>query len=115
MEFILGFTTSLIAYITMILLKRIPRKHKLYEFKPDYVVRPSETIKECMKHAEVDNFSLWTANPFIELTAFNNMMNDKLPISKAMAIKLSSVLGSEPAFWMALSKNYHDKKGGSDA
>lgn len=91
------------------------RKRKLYSFEPDYVVRPSETIKECMKHAEVDNFSLWAANPFIELTAFNNMMNDKLPISKAMAIKLSSVLGSEPAFWMALSKNYHDKKGGKDA
>ena len=64
-----------------------------------------------MEHAEVDHFSLWAANPFIELTAFNNMMDDKLPISKAMATKLSSVLGSEPAFWMALSKNYFDKKG----
>lgn len=87
------------------------RKRKLYSFEPDYVVRPSETIKECMEYAEVDHFSLWAANPFIELTAFNNMMDDKLPISKAMATKLSSVLGSEPAFWMALSKNYFDKKG----
>lgn len=86
-------------------------KRKLYSFEPDYVVRPSDTIKECMEHAEVDHFSLWAANPFIELTAFNNMMDDKLPISKAMATKLSSVLGSEPAFWMALSKNYFDKKG----
>ena len=94
------------------------RKHKLYSFEPDYTVPPSETIRESMEHAEVDYFSLWAANPFIELTAFNNMMNDKLPISKAMAIKLSSVLGSEPEFWIALSKNYFDAlklKGGSDA
>ena len=87
------------------------RKRKLYSFEPDYVVPPSETIKECMKHAKVGHFSLWAANPYIESPEFNNMMNDKLPISKAMATKLSSVLGSEPAFWMALSKNYHDKKG----
>ncbi len=32
-----------------------------------------------------------------------------------IATELSKVLGSEPAFWMALSKNYHEKKGGSDA
>ena len=95
------------------LIRLFKRKRKLYSFEPDYVVRPSETIKECMEHADIDNFSLWAATPFIELTAFNNMMNDKLPISKAMAIKLSSVLGSEPAFWLALSKNYHDKKGGT--
>ena len=37
MEFILGFTTSIIAYIAMILLKRISRKRKLYSFEPDTV------------------------------------------------------------------------------
>ena len=88
--------------------KLFKRKRKLYVFEPDYAVPPSETIRESMEHAEVDNFSLWAANPFIELTAFNNMMNDKLPISKAMAIKLSSVLGGAPEFWLALSKNYFD-------
>jgi plasmid maintenance system antidote protein VapI len=88
--------------------KIFKRKRKLYSFEPDYVARPSETIKECMEQADIDNFSLWAANPFIELTAFNNMMNDKLPISKAMAIKLSSVLGGEPEFWVNLSKKYFD-------
>ena len=33
MEFILGFTTSIVAYIAMILLKSIPLKEKLWEIE----------------------------------------------------------------------------------
>jgi len=91
------------------------RKRKLYAFEPDYCVRPSESIKENMKAAGVDELDLYLASPFINVTAFKNMLNDSVPISKSMAIKLSSILGSEPAFWVNLSKNYHDKKGGKDA
>lgn len=91
--------------------KLFRRKRKLYAFEPDYVVRPSETIKESMGHASISRSDLFNANPYVELTAFNNMMDDITPINDELATKLSSKLGGAPAFWMALSKNYFDKKG----
>ena len=82
------------------------RKRKLYSFEPDYVVRPSETIKESMEYASISRSDLFNANPYVELTAFNNMMNDITPINVELAMKLSSKLGGAPAYWMNLSNNY---------
>lgn len=88
-------------------------KRKLYSFEPDYCVRPSETIKEAMEHTNVTMFDIYNVEPIIGLKYFSKMMNDDIPINEQMAEKLSKVLGSEPAFWMNLSKNYHDEKGES--
>jgi len=88
------------------------RKRKLYSFEPDYVVRPSETIRESMEHANVTRSDLFVAAIPIKLSAFNNMMDDVVPISHEMSMALSAVLGADAAFWKKLSRNYHDKKGG---
>ena len=85
-------------------------KRKLYSFEPDYVVRPSETIKESMEYASIGRSDLFNANPYIELTAFNNMMNDITPINVELAMKLSSKLGGSPAYWINLSNNYFAAK-----
>ena len=85
-------------------------KRKLYSFKPDYVVRPSETIKESMEYAGISRSDLFNANPYVELTAFNNMMNDITPINVELATKLSNKLGGAPAYWINLSNNYFAAK-----
>jgi plasmid maintenance system antidote protein VapI len=83
-------------------------KRKLYEFKPDYIVRPSESIKEAMEHANVTRSDLFIAATPIKLSAFNNMMDDVVPISHEMSMALSEVLGADAAFWKKLSRNYFD-------
>jgi plasmid maintenance system antidote protein VapI len=88
--------------------KLFKRKHKLYAFDPDYIVPPSEIIREAMEHAGISRDDLFNANPYIELTAFNNMMADITPINDELAKKLSNKLGGEPEFWVALSKKYFD-------
>ena len=95
----------------MSILAKLFHRKRLYKFEPDYVVPPSETIKENMEYASISRSDLFNANPYVELTAFNNMMDDITPINDELATKLSSKLGGAPAFWINLSKNYHDKKG----
>lgn len=91
-----------------ILRKLFKRKRKFYEFKPDYIVRPSESIKEAMEHANVTSSDLFIAATPIKLSAFNNMMDDVVPISHEMSMALSEVLGADAAFWKKLSRNYFD-------
>lgn len=98
--------------------KLFKRKRKLYAFEPDYIVRPSESIKEAMEYANVTRSDLFIAATPIKLSAFNNMMDDVVPISHEMSMALSTVLGADAAFWKKLSRNYFDAlklKGGSDA
>jgi len=59
--------------------------------------------------------ALWTpdlrAYSGISQRTIDELLCDSCHIEKDTAIKLSRFLGSEPAFWMNLSKNYFDKKG----
>lgn len=87
---------------------------KLHSLTPDYAVPPSETIRESMEHANITRSDLFIAATPIKLSAFNNMMDDVVPISHEMSMALSTVLGADAAFWKKLSRNYFDalKKGG---
>ena len=90
------------------------RKRKLYSFEPDYVVRPSKSIIDSMIYLGVTADSLHRRTKLSELTIIG-ILTDSERIDEFIATELSMVLGSEPALWMNLSKNYHDKKGGKDA
>ena len=90
------------------------RKRKLYSFEPDYVVRPSESIIDSMLYLGATASGIHRRTKLSELTIIG-ILTDSEPIDEFIATELSKVLGSEPAFWMNLSKNYHDKKGGTDA
>jgi HTH-type transcriptional regulator / antitoxin HigA len=88
--------------------KLFKRKRKLYSFTPDYAVPPSETIMESMEHSNVTRSDLFIAATPIKLSAFNNMMDDVVPISHEMSMALSEVLGADAAFWKKLSRNYFE-------
>ena len=90
-------------------------KHKRYAFNPDYIVRPSESIKEAMGYIGIDEPCRWKRMLNLSTEMTTKIMNDEIRISKSVAVRMAKVLGSSPEFWYNLSKNYHDKKGGKDA
>ncbi len=90
------------------------RKRKLYSFEPDYVVRPSQSILEAMEFAGVSTISIW-AKTQMQWATIAKLLADEIQIDEPIATELSKVLGSTPEFWINLSRNYFEKKGGSDA
>ena len=88
-------------------------KRKLYSFKSDYVARPSETILETMEALGITTQDV-LSKCALRFEDFPAILDDEIRITKRIATELSKVLGSEPLFWMNLSKNYHDKKGDKD-
>jgi len=92
--------------------KLFTRKRKLYSFEPDYVVRPSQSILEAMEFAKV---SVMDLNCTLYIFDIAYLLADEVKINDFLADKLSKVLGSSPEFWINLSRNYFEKKGGSDA
>lgn len=86
---------------------------KKYAFNPDYTVRPSQTILEAMEFSRVTTTILWARTDMI-CSTIAKLLADEIKIHEWIATDLSRVLGSTPEFWMELSKNYFEKKGGSD-
>ena len=85
-------------------------KRKLYSFEPDYVVRPSQSILEAMEFANINTISIW-AKTQMQWATIAKLLADEIQIDEPIATELSKVLGSSPEFWMALSRNYFEKKG----
>ena len=76
-------------------------------YTPDYIVRPSDTIKESMEysHVTVDNLD-WE-----EICLYMaKLLADEIQIDERIAVALSKVLGSHPTFWINLSNNYFAAK-----
>ena len=76
-------------------------------YTPDYIVRPSETIKESMEYSHKTIDDLWEE---ICLYDMAKLLADEIQIGERIAVALSKVLGSQPTFWMNLSKNYFAAK-----
>jgi plasmid maintenance system antidote protein VapI len=89
------------------------RKRKLYSFNPEYNARPSDTILEAMKFARITETGLWLKTS-LEIMTVDKLLVDKIKIDYYIARELSKILGSEPEFWIALSKNYFDRQGKSE-
>jgi plasmid maintenance system antidote protein VapI len=76
-------------------------------YTPDYIVRPSDTIKESMEysHKTVDDLC-----EEICLYDMAKLLTDEIQINERIAVALSKVLGSGATFWMNLSNNYFAAK-----
>lgn len=83
---------------------------KLHSFTPDYVVKPSETIKEAIesKGALADYLFEHSKLTYRSIVC---ILADEYQIDEFDATELSIALGCTPEFWMALSKNYFEKRG----
>ena len=74
---------------------------------PDYIVRPSDTIKDNMEYSHVTVDNLWEE---ICLYDMAKLLADEIQIDERIAVALSKVLGSHPTFWINLSNNYFAAK-----
>ena len=78
-------------------------------YTPDYISRPSDTIKESMEYSHVTVDDLWEEICLYDLA---KLLADEIQIDERIAVALSKVLGSQPTFWMNLSNNYFAAKAG---
>lgn len=76
-------------------------------YTPDYISRPSDTIKESMEYSHVTVDDLWEEICLYDLA---KLLADEIQIDERIAVALSKVLGSQPTFWMNLSNNYFAAK-----
>jgi len=76
-------------------------------YTPDYISRPSDTIKESMEYSHKTIDDLWEE---ICLYDMAKLLADEIQIDERIAVALSKVLGSQPTFWMNLSNNYFAAK-----
>lgn len=93
----------------MSIITKFFHRKRLYKFEPDYVVPPSETIKEAMEHKDINVDKLYSVGSLSALT-IAELLCDEIRIDNYIANVLSSVLGGDPQFWIARSKQYFDKK-----
>lgn len=75
------------------------------EFKPDYAVRPGETIKETLdaKSQTLSDLAKATGETLDYLT---DVVEARTPITEELAGKFEAFLGVPKQFWLNLQDNY---------
>lgn len=78
---------------------------KKYEFKPDWVSKPGDSIISCMKEQEYTIESL-SKELRISQRRLLRIIRDHEPIDYEMACGLAITIGSSPNFWMRRQEHY---------
>ncbi len=81
---------------------------KRYEFEPDYVVLPGETLKEQIAFSKKSLQEIIIATG-LTCSTIMNIIEGTQQITESIAVKLS-VLFLTARFWMNLENNYQDGK-----
>ena len=77
----------------------------MFEFKPDYVVLPGETIKDILDSKKQTIADLAKATD-LTLDYLVDVIEGRSPITEDLAKKLESFLGSPAKFWLKRQDNY---------
>lgn len=79
------------------------------EFVPDWLVAPSEIIKDAIEERQ------WTQEEFAERMGYDEkhiseLLNDVISIDEVAAVQLSNVFGNSVQYWLNVEANYQRHK-----
>jgi len=79
--------------------------NEVYEFTPDYAVKPGDTIEEIIEYVGLSK-AAFARHLGVPIGYLNRVISAKIPLSVEFALKLETVTKVPAAYWNSLEANY---------
>lgn len=79
--------------------------NEVYEYAPDYAVKPGDTIEEMIEYVGLSK-AAFARHLGVTIGYLNRVNSSKIPLSVEFALKLETVTKVPAAYWNSLEANY---------